>query len=297
MPYEHLLSGLLELHVLYHAAQEEIFGLGWLEEFKRHGYRISPGTLYPLLHRLTHRDYLRVRELELGRTRRRLYRATLKGRRPLAVVRYHVRELVGELDESPGTRIPTPKAGTCERTRQIMSDTSSGRTSDGSNQRAWLFDTRARGWSILIRLLVGLVVFLPEGIQKLALPEILGSGRFAHIGIPYPDVMGPFVGIVEIVCGTLIILGFLTRLASIPLIIIMIVAIVSTKVPILLGQDFWIFHVTKLPHYGLWSMLHEARLDFCMLLGALYLLIEGAGAWSVDARLSHGSVLSRSPKD
>jgi hypothetical protein len=70
------------------------------------------------------------------------------------------------------------------------------------------------------------------------------------------------VGVVEIVCGTLIILGFLTRLASIPLIIIMIVAIVSTKVPILLGHDFWIFHVPKLTRYDLWSMLHEARTDF-----------------------------------
>jgi PadR family transcriptional regulator PadR len=109
MPYEDLLSGLIELHVLYHAAQEEIFGLGMLEELKRHGYRISPGTLYPLLHRLTHRGYLRVREFKLGRTRRRLYRATRQGRRALAVVRYHVRELVGELDEPPGTRIPRPE--------------------------------------------------------------------------------------------------------------------------------------------------------------------------------------------
>src|SRR5579864_4743243 len=169
---------------------------------------------------------------------------------------------------------------------QTMSSISSGR-SDGGNWRAWLFHTRASGWSILIRLLVGLVVFLPEGIQKLAFPETLGAGRFAHIGIPFPDVMGPFVGVVEIVCGTLLILGLLTRLASIPLIIIMVVAIVSTKVPMLLGQDFWIFHVTKLPRYGLW----------CMLLGALYLLIDGAGAWSVDARLSRGPVFSNPPRE
>jgi putative oxidoreductase len=173
----------------------------------------------------------------------------------------------------------------------------SGRKLDGGKWRTWLFDTGASGWSILIRLLVGLVVFLPEGIQKLAFPETLGAGRFAHIGIPFPDVMGPFVGVVEIACGTLIIFGFLTRLASIPLIIIMVVAIVSTKIPMLLGQDFWIFHVMKLPRYGTWSMLHEARVDFCMLLGALYLLIAGAGAWSVDARLSHGAVPASPPKD
>jgi putative oxidoreductase len=66
---------------------------------------------------------------------------------------------------------------------------------------------RASGWTILIRLLVGLAVFFPEGIQKLIFPDILGAGRFAAIGIPYPGLMGPFVGIVEIVCGALIILA------------------------------------------------------------------------------------------
>jgi putative oxidoreductase len=150
---------------------------------------------------------------------------------------------------------------------------------------ASLFATAAPGWSILVRLLAGLAVFFPEGIQKLIFPDILGAGRFANIGIPYPEAMGPFVGIVEIICGALIILGLFTRLAAIPLIAIMIVAIVSTKVPILLGQDFWIFHLPKLSRYGFWSMIHEARTDFDMLLGSLYLLIAGAGAWSIDALL------------
>lgn len=156
---------------------------------------------------------------------------------------------------------------------------------DTPTWRTILLGTSASGWSILVRLLVGLVVFLPEGIQKLAFPEILGAGRFANIGIPYPDLMGPFVGTVETVCGALIICGLLTRLAAIPLIMVMIVAIVSTKVPILLGHDFWIFHLSTLPRYGFWSMMHEARADFDMLLGAIYLLIEGGGAWSVDAEL------------
>jgi putative oxidoreductase len=149
-----------------------------------------------------------------------------------------------------------------------------------------LLATHAPGWSILVRLLVGLVVFFPEGIQKLIFPDILGAGRFANIGIPYPELMGPFVGAVEIICGALIILGLFTRLAAIPLIIIMIVAIVSTKVPILLGHDVWIFHAPKLARYGFWSMMHEARADFDMLLGSTYLLIEGAGAWSLDALLA-----------
>ncbi|MHB8884401.1 MAG: DoxX family protein [Methylovirgula sp.] len=160
---------------------------------------------------------------------------------------------------------------------------------ESMNWRAILFSTRAPRWSLLVRLLVGLVVFFLEGIQKLAFPEILGTGRFANIGIPYPEVMGPFVGSVETICGALIILGLLTRLAAIPLIIIVVVAIVSTKVPILLGHDFWIFHVQKLPRYGFWSVAHEARADFDMLLGSLYLLIEGAGTWSVDAALSRGA--------
>jgi putative oxidoreductase len=151
--------------------------------------------------------------------------------------------------------------------------------------RTRLLGTRAPGWSILVRLLVGLVVFFPEGIQKLAFPDILGAGRFAHIGIPYPDLMGPFVGVVEVACGALVILGLFTRLAAIPLLAIMIVAIVSTKVPILVGHDWWIFHVPKLPRYGFWSFAHEARTDFDMLLGALYLLVEGGGPWSLDAKL------------
>jgi uncharacterized membrane protein YphA (DoxX/SURF4 family) len=134
--------------------------------------------------------------------------------------------------------------------------------------------------------MIGLVVFFPEGIQKLLFPSILGAGRFAKIGIPWPDVLGPFVGVVEISCGALIILGLATRFAAVPLIVVMIVAIVSTKIPILLGEDFWIFHVAPLSRYGFWSMLHEARADFDMLLGCILLLVVGGGRWSLDAHLS-----------
>lgn len=156
--------------------------------------------------------------------------------------------------------------------------------------RDHLFDTKASGWTILVRLLIGLVVFFPEGIQKLIFPDILGAGRFANIGIPFPEVMGPFVGIVETVCGALVILGLFTRLAVIPLIIIMIIAVLSTKVPILIGQDFWIFKLSKNAHsVGFWAAQHEARADLTMLLGCLYLLVIGAGRWSLDAILAgHG---------
>src|ERR1041385_4860691 len=100
---------------------------------------------------------------------------------------------------------------------------------------------------ILIRLAVG-AVFLSEGIQKFLYPADLGVGRFVKIGIPAPQVMAPFVGVIEIVCGAMILVGLLTRLAAIPLIIDMLVAISTTKIPILLKSGFW-------------AMAHEARTD------------------------------------
>jgi uncharacterized membrane protein YphA (DoxX/SURF4 family) len=115
----------------------------------------------------------------------------------------------------------------------------------------------------------------------------LGAGRFARIGIPLPDVTGPFVGTVETLCGALIVLGLFTRLAVVPIIVTMIVAIVSTKIPILLGHDLRIFHLSsEMKRTGVWSMLHEARTDLVMLLGSIWLLIEGSGRWSLDAWLS-----------
>jgi putative oxidoreductase len=154
----------------------------------------------------------------------------------------------------------------------------------GKDEMGYISRGDASGWTILVRLLVGLIVFLPEGIQKLAFPDLLGAGRLARIGIPFPDLTGPFVGIVEIACGSLIIIGLFTRLAAIQLIIIMIVAIVSTKLPILLGHDVWMFHLAgDIKRTGFWSMMHEARADLTMLFGCSYLAIVGAGPWSVDA--------------
>ncbi|WP_298775782.1 DoxX family protein [uncultured Shewanella sp.] len=142
--------------------------------------------------------------------------------------------------------------------------------------------TDTTAWTVLIRLLVGAIVFFPEGLQKLFYAEILGSGRFIKIGIPWPEFFGPFVGIIETLCGLLIILGLFTRLAAIPLIIIMFVAIISTKIPILLGHDLWIFHLPEGIRTGFWAMSHAARNDFCMLLACFYLLITGGGRLSMD---------------
>lgn len=124
----------------------------------------------------------------------------------------------------------------------------------------------------LIRLAAG-SIFLSEGIQKFLFPDSLGIGRFVKIGISTPEILAPFVGIIEIACGLLFLLGFLTRIAAVPLIINMLVAIATTKLPILFKSGFW-------------AMAHEARTDYAMLLCSIFLLIVGAGSYSLDSFLS-----------
>ena len=140
---------------------------------------------------------------------------------------------------------------------------------------ALIFSTENDNRAILIRLTVGLI-FLTEGIQKYLFPELLGTGRFLTIGFSHPAFWAYFTGTFEIICGTLIILGLLTRVASIPLIIIMITAFISTKLPILM-------------HKGLWPWAHEYRTDFAMTLLLIYLLIYGSGNWSFDLKITKAS--------
>jgi putative oxidoreductase len=132
--------------------------------------------------------------------------------------------------------------------------------------------TKAPAAVLLIRLMVGLV-FLSEGIQKFLFPDVRGVGRFIKIGIPQPEFLAYFVACFEITCGVLIVVGLLTRLAVIPTITIMLVAISTTKFPMLSEEGFW-------------EMAHAARTDFSMLLGSLFLLLVGAGPCSFDALLS-----------
>lgn len=94
-----LLSGLIRIHILYHACKEPIYGLGMIEELQRHGYKLSAGTLYPLLHGLEERGYLRSNDIRSGSVARRVYRATSAGREALAKARQKVKELLGELLE------------------------------------------------------------------------------------------------------------------------------------------------------------------------------------------------------
>lgn len=125
--------------------------------------------------------------------------------------------------------------------------------------------------TLLIRFMVG-AVFFSEGLQKFIFPSTRGAGRFEKIGLPSPDFLAAFVGVFELVCGTLILLGLLTRLASIPPFIIMLVAIFTTKVELFV-------------HEGFWEMMHGSRTDWAMLLGSLFLMINGGGRFSIDSLL------------
>ncbi|WP_045213057.1 PadR family transcriptional regulator [Desulfonatronovibrio magnus] len=96
MEYHDLLSGLVRLHVLHHAAEHEIYGQWMIDELASHGYSLSPGTLYPMLHAMERKGYLTSRKVRDGRTWRKLYRATIRGIQGLEVARRHLRELTGE---------------------------------------------------------------------------------------------------------------------------------------------------------------------------------------------------------
>jgi putative oxidoreductase len=126
--------------------------------------------------------------------------------------------------------------------------------------------------TILIRLMVG-AVFLSEGIQKFLFPELRGAGRFERIGLPEPEFLGYFVGSFEVLCGALVLAGLFIRLAAIPLIIIMLVAIATTKTEVLAEKGFW-------------EMMHGSRTDWSMLLGSIFLLIKGGGRWSADSEIA-----------
>ena len=125
--------------------------------------------------------------------------------------------------------------------------------------------------SILPRLIVGLV-FLSEGIQKFIFPDLVGVGRFEKIGFENPDFLAYFVAVFEIVCGSLVFIGLVVRIAAVPLFLIITTAIITTKITILLEKGFW-------------TMAHEARTDFSMALLLIFLFIYGAGKLSFDYQI------------
>ncbi len=138
---------------------------------------------------------------------------------------------------------------------------------------------------ILIRLMVG-AVFLSEGLQKFIYPAALGAGRFARIGFPAPEFYSSLSGYFEILCGILLLAGFVTRGAALIMLFNISVAIVVTKIPILLGHSFGPFHLRELDRYGFWAMAHEIRTDYSMWLGSLFLSVTGGGFLSVDRLLT-----------
>jgi len=121
-------------------------------------------------------------------------------------------------------------------------------------------------------------VFVTSGVVKL-LFENQGSVRFAKLGLP--PSLALFVAMVEIACGLLVLGGLFTRIAAIPLAITMVVAIATTKVPLLFGAGPE--PVAALPKIGFWAFAYQARLDLAMLAGCGYLVLAGAGLWSLDA--------------
>lgn len=128
--------------------------------------------------------------------------------------------------------------------------------------------TEESGSVLFIRLMVG-GIFLSEGIQKFIFPASLGAGHFYTIGFPMPYFSAYLDAILQIICSLFILAGLFTRLAVIPLLIITVFSFVAIQSRVLFDQ-------------GLWSMLHAARTDWCMLLGNCYLLLKGGGRWSLD---------------
>jgi uncharacterized membrane protein YphA (DoxX/SURF4 family) len=127
---------------------------------------------------------------------------------------------------------------------------------------------------ILVRVIVA-VVFITEGMLKLLYPDEYGAGRFAHIGIPFPQVMGPLVGVVEIVAGAAVLANFYAGDAALFLLAVIITAIVTTKVPILLGRSLGPFALAKnVSRVGVFGFLHEARTDLAMLFSLVAIAID-----------------------
>ena len=123
------------------------------------------------------------------------------------------------------------------------------------------------------------MVFLPEGLKKFLFPDAWGAGRFARIGLPAPELLAQFVGAVEVIAALLLLAGLVTRLAAAALVVDMLVALWTTKIPLL-------WRATAVSaKVGFWSFQAESRTDWAMLVALVFLVVVGAGSLSLDARL------------
>jgi putative oxidoreductase len=150
---------------------------------------------------------------------------------------------------------------------------------ESSNRTLWSRVVRPAWQSrsiLFVRLAVGLI-FFTQGVLKYIDPN-MGVNRFTKIGFANPYFTAHFVGTFEIICGLLILIGLLTRVAAIPLLIVICTAITTTKIPEL-----------SHPNQGFWFMISDARTDFAMLMSLLFLLRAGAGSWSLDARFDRST--------
>ena len=161
--------------------------------------------------------------------------------------------------------------------------------------------TSAPRSALLIRLMAG-GVFLSEGLLKFTYVN-QGIGRFTKLGMPLPGVLAPAIAILEIVGGLLLASGLGTRLISVPFIVEMVVAILSTKIALYFGTSP-LPKPAAPPFSGWWAVLHESRSDYAQLMCCIFLLINGPGAWSLDALLQRwraadevSSLRSPSPAD
>lgn len=148
----------------------------------------------------------------------------------------------------------------------------------GNNIKTQILNTESDYKIIFIRLIVGLI-FISEGIQKYLFLQVLGPGRFTEIGFHHAFFWAYFTGAFEILCGILVLFGLLTRLASIPLLTILTVAFITTKLPLLTTKGFWAF-------------AHDYRPDFALVLLLIVLLIYGGGKSSIDLRISQSNSLT-----
>jgi uncharacterized membrane protein YphA (DoxX/SURF4 family) len=126
---------------------------------------------------------------------------------------------------------------------------------------------------ILVRVVVGLV-FLTEGALKFLHPAEQGVGRFAAIGIPFAPALAPLVAALEIAGGLAIMFNLFAGDAALVLLAVIVTALVTTKLPVLFGRPLGPFTLVRLPHYGVMSFLHEARVDLCMIFGLLAIVID-----------------------